>query len=98
MNAAVTSSAELNATVSNAKSANMTYAIQLQRLGDGIEYLDRGVQEPHSRQNLCVGNKESACAKGPVDDSLKGMTKDVSRLHIPSPKRKLLQSLPRGDR
>lgn len=67
----ITSSAELNATVANAKSADMTYSIQLQRPGDGIGicdgYLHRGAQEPHNRQNLCVGNKESACAKGPVN-------------------------------
>ncbi|XP_059445323.1 helicase and polymerase-containing protein TEBICHI-like [Corylus avellana] len=90
MNATVTSSAELHATVANAKSADMTCAIQLQRPGDGIEYLDRGVQEPHNRQNLCVGNKESACAKGPIDDSPEGMNKDASRLHLPRPKRKLV--------
>ncbi|XP_059460849.1 helicase and polymerase-containing protein TEBICHI isoform X2 [Corylus avellana] len=63
----VTSSAELNATVANAKSADMTCTIQLQRPGDGIGYLDCGVQEPHNRQNLCVVNKESACAKGPIN-------------------------------
>jgi DNA polymerase theta len=63
----VTNSVELNAIVANAKSTDMTCAIQLQRPGDGIVYLDRGVQEPHNRQNLCVGNKESACAKGPIN-------------------------------
>lgn len=67
----VTSSAELNATVANAKRADMTYTIQLQGPGDGIGicdgYLHRGVKEPHNRQNLCVDNKETACAKGPIN-------------------------------
>jgi telomeric repeat-binding factor 2 len=43
--------------------------------------------------NLCVSNKESACAKSPIDDSLEGMTKDASRLHLRSTKKKLVSPL-----
>ncbi|KAE8009314.1 hypothetical protein FH972_005759 [Carpinus fangiana] len=63
MNATVTSSAELNATIANAKSVDMTCAIQLQRLGDGIEYLDRReeyretVKAPPRRLKAETGHK-----------------------------------------
>ncbi len=67
----VTNGAELNATIGNTKSAEMAHSIQLQSSGDGTRvcggYLHCGVQEPQSRENLCLGNKDSTCGKGPIN-------------------------------
>ena len=67
----VTGGSELNATIGNTKSADMARSIQLQNSGDGTrvcdEYLHCGVQEPQSKENLSLGNKDSACGKGPIN-------------------------------
>jgi DNA polymerase theta len=73
-------SAEVNSTTASSvvpvegsvtSRADMTYTVQLQGPDDGIGicvgYLHREVKEPHNRQNLCVDNKETACAKGPIN-------------------------------
>ncbi|XP_041019360.1 helicase and polymerase-containing protein TEBICHI isoform X2 [Juglans microcarpa x Juglans regia] len=65
----VTSGAELNDTVGNTKSADITDSIDLKkpnaisRIGDG--YLYCGVPEPHNI--LSLGIKNSVCGKGPIN-------------------------------
>lgn len=68
----VTGTAELIATVTNAKCANMTCSIEIQKRADDTGICGgspQGIEEQHNRKGLYLGSKYGDCVPGPINAS-----------------------------